>query len=153
VTASRQGRGQVDGHRRLADPALPAGHGQDPGREGDLRLRGPFRGLLAGLGHQAGPLGRGHRPGADLDPGHARETPQAALDVTFDLAPERAGGDRQGDFHTDEAVLVHGDIPHHPEVDDAGVQLGVDDGLEHAPHLFGCRAVKIHGVPLNRPTP
>ena len=43
------------------------------------------------------------------------------------------------------AVLVDGDVADHAEVDDAGVQLGVDDGLEHAPDLFGGGAISVHG--------
>ena len=153
VPPGGQGGGQVDRDRGLADPALPAGHGQDPGGERDLGLRRPLGGLLAGLGHEAGPLGGGHGAGADLDAGGTGQAAEAALDVAFDLAAEGAGGDGEGDLHADQPLFVDGDVAHHAEVDDAGVQLGVDDGLEHAPDLFGSRAVRIHGAILNRPTP
>src|SRR5581483_613813 len=106
-----------------------------------------------GLGHQAGPLGGGHGAGADLDTGHAREPPQPALDVALDLAPEGAGGDGEGDLDADQPVHVDEDVPDHAEVDDAGVQLGIDDGLEHAPDLFGRGTVRVHGAILNRSTP
>ena len=153
VAPGGQRGGQVDGHRRLADPALPAGHGQDPGGEGDLGLRRPLGSLLAGPGHEAGPLVGRHGRGADLDAGHAGQAPQAALDVALDLVAQRAGGDGQGDEDLDQPVLVDGDVPDHAEVDDAGVQLGVDDGLEHAPDLFRGGAIRVHGTTLNRPTP
>ena len=85
-----------------------------------------------------------------VTPGRLR---RRLVDVAFDLTPQGAGGDGEGDLDADDPVLVDGDVAHHPELDDAGVQLGVDDGLEHAPDLFMSRAVRVHGAILNRPTP
>ena len=44
------------------------------------------------------------------------------------------GGGERDPYH-DSAVVVDGDVVDHPEIDDAGVQLGVDDAPEHLPHV------------------
>ncbi len=89
VTPGGQGGGQVDGHRRLADAALPAGHGQDPGREGDLRLRGPLGGLLRGPGPSGRPARRRSsrrvRTSTPVTPGR----PRTRLSTSLAIWPRR----------------------------------------------------------------
>ena len=84
-----------------------------------------------------GPLVLGHLAHADLDAGHAGEAADAALDVVADLGAEGQPAVVRAISHADDAVFVDVDVADHAEVDDAGVQLGVDDGLEHPPDLFG----------------
>src|SRR5579875_2696958 len=65
VAPAGEGGGQVDGHGRLAHPALAGGHRHDPGRRAELVGVCPLASLPAGPGHDG--LALLGRHGADLD--------------------------------------------------------------------------------------
>ena len=76
---------------------------------------------------------------------------EAGFDVVADLGAQRAAGDGEGDLDADDPVVVDVDVADHSEVDDAGVQLGVGDRLEHPPDFFGCGALGVHKSTLGVP--
>ena len=99
-----QGRGQVDRDRRLADPALARGDGQDLGGGRDGGVAGPVDRVLAGHVHRGRLLlGRELTP-ADLDLGHPGERLDPGLGVLLDLGPEGAARGGEGDVDGDQAV-------------------------------------------------
>ena len=74
----------------------------------------------------------------DLHRAHAREATDLRLDVLTDLHPQRAA--RRWSSATidhDVAVVAHPDVVDHAQVDDRGVQLGVDDPGQHVPDVVG----------------
>ena len=122
--ARGQRHGQVDRHRRLADPTLARRDGQHPGRGGDGRLRRVVAGLPAGPRHHGGALVRVHGRHLHVYRAHPVQGAHVVHHVALDLAAQRAGGDGQG--HVDDDVSTFdGDAPDHAEVDDGVAQLGV----------------------------
>ena len=96
VARGGQRRGQVDRDRRLAHPALAAGHRVDPGQRGrlgerDLRLGPP----AAQLGLQVPPLLIAHHVQVHADRGHAGQLADRRGDVAGDGVPQRAPRDGQ----------------------------------------------------------
>ncbi len=71
-----------------------------------------------------------------VTPGQAADL---RLDVLADLHPQRASGRGQRDLHHDRAVGTDADVVDHPEIDDRGVQFGVDDPGQHAADVVGRR--------------
>ena len=86
---------------------------------------------------EAGPLHRGrllllgHLDPAHLHVGDAGEPVELRLDLAPDLGLERAAEGGERDVHRDDAVGGDGHVVHHPEVDDARLELGVHDPAEH----------------------
>ena len=115
-----------------------------------ISVSGALLGLLPGATHQVRALLGVHLAHADLHAGDTGQAPQARLDVVADLGPHGTAGDGQGDLHPDHPVLVHVDVLHHAEIDDAGVQLGVEHRLEHPPDLFRSGPFSVHVASLNR---
>ena len=76
----------------------------------------------------------------DLHRADAGEAAHLRLDVLADLHPQRAAGG--GERHRRPSTVAVGadhDVVDHAEVDDRGVQLGVDDPGQHAPDVVGRR--------------
>ena len=69
----------------------------------------------------------GHLAVLDLHRAHAGQAADLRLDVLRDLRPQRAAGGGERDVDHDVAVRAHPDVVDHAQVDDGGVQLGVDD--------------------------
>ena len=76
-----------------------------------------------------------HLAVVDGDLPDAREARDLGLHVGRDLAPQRAGRGRERHLHPDVTVRRDVDVLDHPEVDDADVELGIEDAREHAAHV------------------
>ena len=76
-----------------------------------------------------------HLAVVDGDLRDAREARDLGLHVGRDLAPERAGRGRERHLHADVTVRRDVDVLDHPEVDDADVELRIEDAREHAAHV------------------
>ena len=87
--------------------------------------------------HRRGLLLGGHLAVLDDDGGDARQPAYLRLDVLLDLGPQRASGGGERDPDHDGAVGRDPDLVDHSELDDVGVELGVDDATQHAPDVFG----------------
>ena len=135
--APGQGHGQVHGDGALAHPALARGDGEHPGGGRDIGGRGGLTGDPPGLFHHRPSLGLVHGTRPDVHRPHAGKREDPALHVPTDLVPQGAAGDGQGHLHVDRSVRGHLDGPDHPEVDDAGPQLGVDHAGQGLAHVFG----------------
>ena len=133
--ALRQCDGEVDGHRRLAHPALPTGDGQDPGRGRHLGGLGPLAGLPPGSLHGVRLLGLGHLPVGDAHRADTGKWPDLGFHVALDLAAQGAprGGERDGDGNA--PVVADADLVDHAQLHDAGVKLRIDHGRERAADL------------------
>ena len=83
---------------------------------------------------ERGALLVGHDGEVDVDVAHVGERAHRVGDPLGDLGPQRAAGDGQRDRHADP-IARHGDAPHHLEIDDRLVDLGVLDGPERVEHL------------------
>ena len=131
--SARRERGrEVGGDRRLADSALPAADRDDAGGRGDLGRRSLLRRMQTGALHHRGALILGHLGVLDRDLADAGDARDLRLDVVGDLPAQRAGGGGERHLHRDVAVGVDGDVAHHAEVDDRGVELGIEHAREHA---------------------
>ena len=76
--------------------------------------------------HERTALGGVHLPHDDLDPTHAREAPDAGLDVVLIWVRRGQPGHGQGHLDLDLPVGVHAQGPDHAQIDDVVAQLGVD---------------------------
>ncbi len=86
---------------------------------------------------QRGPLVVGHDREVQVDGFDAVEGGQGARDPVLDLVAQRAPGHGQGDLHADPR-LGDRDRAHHPEVDDAAMELGILHGAQGVDDLgFG----------------
>ena len=127
--ARRERGGEVHGDRRLADAALAARDREHARGRRDLGGGRVLACVEPRALHRRGLLLLGHLAVFDLDVADAAEPPHLRLDVTLDLAAQRAARGGERDLHDDPAVVVDGHVVDHPEVDDAGMQLGVDHAL------------------------
>ena len=89
---------------------------------------GPVHDLLALAGiHDARP---------DRDDVHPGESADVGLDVALDLGAQRATGHGEGHLHLDHAPLPDADGGDHPQLDDVGTQLGIDDPAQRGAHAL-----------------
>ena len=135
-SACRDCRREVGGDRRLADAALPAADRDHAGRRGDLRGRRLLRRVQTRALHHGGALILGHLGVLDRDLAHAGDARDLRLHVVGDLPAQRAGRGGERHLHGDVATGVDGDVAHHAEVDDGGVELGIEHAREHAAHVI-----------------
>ena len=98
-------RGEVDGDRRLADAALAAGDGQDPGRRRDS-VSGAFsRAFQRALSITSERSSLVISPQSMLTLRHTGMHGDPGLDVLLDLGAQRAAADRELDADRDHAVV------------------------------------------------
>ena len=122
-----QRRGQVGGHRRLADAALAGG---DADHVLHLRQRALRQLAAAERLLEVAFLLVGEDVEADRDRGHAFELGDVLGDGLFEVGADRAAGGGQRDDDLDAAVLLDLDRADHAQLDDRAPQLGVDDGAQ-----------------------
>ena len=132
-TACRQGGGDVRGDRRLADPTLSAADGDHPGGRRDLRAGAPAatraRRARCITVERSSWFISAYSTVTSLTPG----TP-ATFDCTSFAIWPRSGqaavvsATRTVTFPAGSTLMSS----HHPEVDDRGVELGVEHTREHA---------------------
>ena len=130
-----QGRGEVGGHRRLADAALARGdadHVLDLG-QGAFGQAPPAELLL-----ELSLLGVGEDVEADLYLVDAFELGDLLDHGLLEVVADRAAGGRQRDDDLDAAVVADLDRADHAELDDVLAQLGVDDRAGLLVDLFAC---------------
>ena len=136
--AARRERGrEVRGDRRLADAALAAADRDHAGRRRHLGGGRRLRRAQARLLHQRRALLLGHLVVLDPDLADAGQPGDLGAHVGADLAPERAGRGREGDLDHDVAVRVDPDVVDHPQIDDRGPQLGVEDPGQDTTDVVG----------------
>ena len=70
-----------------------------------------------------------HGPHLDADRRDAGHPFHFRDHVVLDARPEGAGGHGEVDLH-DGLIAPDGDVSHHPELDDVGVEFRVDDAFE-----------------------
>ena len=127
VAFGGQRRGQVGGHRRLADAALAGGdadHVLDLGQRALRQLAAAERLLQVAF------LLVGEDVEADRDRGHAVQLGDLLGDRLFEVGADRAAGGGQRDDDLDPAALLDLDRADHAQLDDRAAQLGVDDGAQ-----------------------
>jgi hypothetical protein len=116
-------------HRRLADAALPGAHRKNARRR---VKREPLRASAdraAQLLSQCLPLLRRHHVEAEVDFIDAVERRDLAPHLILEARAKGAAGDRQRDRDDDlAAVDLHG--PHHVQLCDRALELGVDHAAE-----------------------
>ena len=144
--ARRERRGEVHGDRRLADATLAARDGDDPRGGRHLGGRGVLPRVPPGPLHGRGLLLGGHLAVLHGDRGDAGKAAHLRLDVLLDLGAERAPGRGQRDPDHDGAVGRHPDVVDHAQLDDVGVELGIDDAAEHAADVVGRGRRPGHGL-------
>ena len=128
LAALGERRREVRGEGRLADPALAGGDRDDPrpGIEPDLALGaaptqpGRERRLLLGA----------HNVEVECDARHVRHATDVRRHLLLEAGAERAAGDREGDRHVHGSVRRDDHVPHHLELGDGSLELGVDHLLE-----------------------
>ena len=125
----------------LPTPPLPLADRDDPRSWRRPRWSGAdCEASQAGLLHERRALVLGHLVVLDRDLADAGEAGDLRADVGPDLAPQRAAGGGERDLDHDVAVGRDPDVVDHPEVDDRGPQLGVEDPGQDAPDVVGERS-------------
>src|SRR3990170_4247375 len=112
----RQRAGEVDGHRRLAHPALAAAHRDDVAYIGHRRLvQARMSSDLCCHGHLGLP--------------HARQSEYQLSGLILHLVLYRTGRRREVDLKTHRCILDL-DVPHEPQRDDVPMEVGILDPAE-----------------------
>ncbi len=132
--ASREGRREVHRHRALADAALAARDREHPCGRGDVGARCVLLRVEPCALHRRGLLLLGHLDPAHPDVRDPGEAVELGLDLASDLGLQRAPERGERDVHGHDPGGAHVDVVHHPQVDDARLQLGIHDPAEHAAH-------------------
>jgi hypothetical protein len=138
--AGEQGQGEVDRGRALADAALARGDGDDVAHAREARHLRARRLAAGGLARV-----RGHRDGDVVD---AVEGQHPLAGRALELGLDRTGGRRQLDREGDARALDL-QILDEPEVHDALLEVGVDDGAQGVEHLGGAHGLG-HGLSFRR---
>ena len=122
--AARQGDREVGRDARLAHAALARGDADDRRCAALLERRRPPGARPAEPRAHGAPLLVGHGVHRHLHPVDALETGEGVGHAALDLGLQGAARDREPDGHA-HVTALHGDVAHHPEVDDAAVELRV----------------------------
>ena len=130
----------------LPTPPLPLATARTRVVDGHLGGRRVLARVPTGALHRRRLLLRGHLAVLDRDRGDAGQAADLRLDVVLDLGAQRAAGGGERDADRDGAVGLDLDVVDHAELDDVGVQLGVDDAREHAADVVGRGRRPGHGL-------
>ena len=143
-----QRRGQVRRQRRLADAALARRDRKHAG--GRIERDRLLRPAAAEARRQRRLLVGAHHVEVQLHRRNARDRADGALHLVLERRAHRAAGDGQRDRDLDRAVTVNDDIPHHVELGDGLVQLGIDHALERTQDRVALRCHRRLSVPVPR---
>ena len=127
---------EVDGHRGLADAALPAGDREHLGERAGLGERDlPLRLAVAQPILETGPLLGGHHTEMQVDASDPGNRADGRRDVLGDGVLQWAAGDGEQHGHVDQAGVIDLDRVHHSEVGDRSLDLRVVDRGQRCVHL------------------